>query len=266
MKRVSLPNIFLDIPIAHRGLHSDEVMENSLKSVVNACEKGFNIEIDLHITLDDVIVVCHDYSLKRLAGIDKNIDELTYKELSKIHLVDGSILPTLEEVLLLVNGKVGLCLEIKSKKILRLRIAKVLLKILKHYPYKDKIIIESYNPFLVRYLKMHTSEYAIGQLSSSYVTGINPFFRYLMATLKVCYFSHPDFISYNVMRLNNPYIRKWKNKGLIIFTWTIRNEITYIKSVPLADNIIFERVNIYDIIYKYTLKLENNLNSTMSRE
>ena len=70
IKKVNLNNNFLSVPIAHRGLHSDTVAENSMKSFILAKEKNIAIEIDIHRLADGKFVVFHDKNLKRVAGED----------------------------------------------------------------------------------------------------------------------------------------------------------------------------------------------------
>jgi glycerophosphoryl diester phosphodiesterase len=36
------------------------------------------IELDVHLTKDSQVVVCHDNNLKRLAGVDKKVSDLNY--------------------------------------------------------------------------------------------------------------------------------------------------------------------------------------------
>ena len=55
------------------------------------------------ITKDNKLVVFHDYNLKRMCNVDKNIEDCTYKELLKYNLLDTKYkIPLLEEVLRLL--------------------------------------------------------------------------------------------------------------------------------------------------------------------
>ena len=79
---------FMNRYFAHRGLHNIEkgVPENSLSAFKKAAEKGYGIELDVHITKDDKIVVFHDDDLKRMCGVDKKTDEQTYEYLKTLSL------------------------------------------------------------------------------------------------------------------------------------------------------------------------------------
>ena len=58
--------------IAHRGLHTPDqgVPENSLPAFKAAVELGFGVELDVHITKDDKLVVFHDDTLLRACGVE----------------------------------------------------------------------------------------------------------------------------------------------------------------------------------------------------
>lgn len=69
--------------IAHRGA-SAYAQENSPEALEKAAELGSDmVEVDLRITTDDMPVIAHDDSLKRVYGIDGNISELTLSELQE---------------------------------------------------------------------------------------------------------------------------------------------------------------------------------------
>ena len=48
-----------ETPVAHRGLHSDGIPENSVAAFLRAVEKGYAIETDVHLSKDGVPVVFH---------------------------------------------------------------------------------------------------------------------------------------------------------------------------------------------------------------
>ncbi len=100
-----LDNCFFQNPIAHRGLHDfngkfgKNFSENSISSFKRAMKFGFSIEIDLRMTIDKEIIVFHDRNLKRLIGLDKNVDKTKLSMIKNYKLPDGEKIPTLDEVL-----------------------------------------------------------------------------------------------------------------------------------------------------------------------
>ena len=93
--------------IAHRGLHYN-YLENTLGAFKEAIKNNYIIELDVRLTKDKKVIVFHDNNLFRITGINKNINESTYEELKEIINI-----PTLQEVLNLVSGKVTIIIEIK---------------------------------------------------------------------------------------------------------------------------------------------------------
>ena len=101
------------IIIGHRGVNV-KVFENTVESVKKAIEMKLDmIEIDIQMTKDNIIVVCHDNFLLRLLNQPLFIDQMTYKELQKYKLPNGETIPTLKDIIKLVDGKIVLNIEIK---------------------------------------------------------------------------------------------------------------------------------------------------------
>jgi glycerophosphoryl diester phosphodiesterase len=87
--------------LAHRGLVSEFVPENSLKAFADALHVGADvIETDIQCTSDGIAIIFHDHDLVRMAGIPRKVSESTWKEISVIDIGFGKRIPTLEEALL----------------------------------------------------------------------------------------------------------------------------------------------------------------------
>lgn len=98
--------------IAHRGAHDHAhgVMENTLPAFRLAAKAGcWGIELDVHATADQVLVVNHDPTLKRLWGRDLTIAELSFAELR----AQVPQIPTLAEVVAEFGGQLHLLIELK---------------------------------------------------------------------------------------------------------------------------------------------------------
>ena len=76
----------IDRPIAHRGYHKkeDNIPENSLLAFQRAIDNNLNIELDVQITTDNKVVVFHDQTAKRMAGVDKKIVDMSYEEVKNL--------------------------------------------------------------------------------------------------------------------------------------------------------------------------------------
>lgn len=106
--------------IAHRGF-SDQYPENTLLAFRKAIVAGaWMIETDIRLSCDDVPMIFHDGSLKRVCGTDEGVEDLPCEVLSKIDIssyFDATLpieyLPTLEALLACIHGEIGVILEIK---------------------------------------------------------------------------------------------------------------------------------------------------------
>ena len=86
--------------LAHRGLASEFVPENTLKAFADAIHAGADvIETDVQCTKDGVAIIFHDDDLVRMAGIPKKVSECLWKEISVLDIGFGKRIPTLEEAL-----------------------------------------------------------------------------------------------------------------------------------------------------------------------
>ena len=109
-------SVLRGVHYAHRGLHDNQTdaPENSLKAFQLAVEAGYGIEMDVQLSKDEVPVVFHDETLKRMCGTEGKVWEYTLEELQKMKLADSDeTIPTFQEVLELVGGKVPLIVEYK---------------------------------------------------------------------------------------------------------------------------------------------------------
>jgi glycerophosphoryl diester phosphodiesterase len=102
--------------LAHRGLVSEFVPENTLKAFADALHAGAHvIETDVQCTKDGVAIIFHDDDLIRLAGIPKKISESSWKEISVIDIGFGKRIPSLEQALTdFPNARFNLDIKIKS--------------------------------------------------------------------------------------------------------------------------------------------------------
>lgn len=74
--------------IAHRGLSSFEKENTMAAFIAGGNHTYYGMECDIHVTKDNVIVVCHDSNLERVSGVNLIIEESTYEEIQKVNLYD----------------------------------------------------------------------------------------------------------------------------------------------------------------------------------
>ncbi|MBQ6477613.1 MAG: glycerophosphodiester phosphodiesterase [Bacilli bacterium] len=223
-------------PIAHRGIHNNiDIPENSIKAFSLAITKHCTIELDIHLLKDNEIVVFHDDNLKRMTGIDKDIKNCTYKELSNIKLLNTNYtIPTLKEVLNLVDGKVPIIVELKYDN----KVGKLEKEVVKELDnYSGKFCIQSFHPMIVRWFKKNRPNYLRGLLVPSYGKSIK---RIILASMILKPICSPNFISVDRRRNNKRLLKK----NIETIVWTIKSKKDYEKCVNKYDNLIIDDINI----------------------
>ena len=94
--------------IAHRGA-SEEAPENTLAAFRLGWQQGDACELDVHLSKDGRIMVIHDATTRRTAGVDKPVVEQTLAELQALE----TPIPSLKQVLESLPEKKRLYIEIK---------------------------------------------------------------------------------------------------------------------------------------------------------
>lgn len=176
---------------AHRGA-SGYAPENTMAAFKKGIEMGAKgIELDVHLTKDGHVVVCHDANIKRTSNGEGLIMDMTLEELRKFDFgswmspeFEGEKAPTLEEVLELIKDWDGILnIEIKATPRQYLPgIEKAIVDLVNKYSMVDKIIISSFNHYSLVELKKIAPEFKTAILYSElmyepwkYVKNINAF-------------------------------------------------------------------------------------------
>jgi len=210
---------------AHRGLWDENMPENSLSAFQAAVDAGYGIELDVHLTKDGHLVVHHDDSTKRLCGVDYVISQTDLQTLRTCQLHDsGETIPTFDEVLEVVDGKVPLMVEVKVEKNVD-AVCSTLWERLKAYD--GPLCMESFDPRAVSWFRKNAPQVIRGQLAFNHTRvqrGATPAKRRLnlfIASMFQNVIARPDFISYeaatesphsvpmNIIRLFRPHMACW---------------------------------------------------------
>lgn len=86
------------VPFAHRG-GSSSLPENSLAAFRAAVELGYRyLETDVHLTRDGSLVAFHDSNLQRTCGVNREISDMTLKEVRSARIAGREPIPLLEEL------------------------------------------------------------------------------------------------------------------------------------------------------------------------
>ena len=213
---------------AHRGLHSEGVPENSMAAFRAALEGGYGIELDIHLMKDGNLAVIHDASLKRTAGADVQIEDLTAEDLENYRLegTDEKI-PLFKDVMALYEGKAPMIVEVKPMNINHDILAEAACEILKDY--KGVYCMESFDPRCVRWLRKNRPEIIRGQLTENFVANddkLHPAIRFLLTHNLMNFGTVPDFVAYKFADRKDSFTTTlcrnvWDIQGV---SWTIRSQ------------------------------------------
>jgi len=225
--------------IGHRGASSDSP-ENTLKAFQKAIEYKANyIEFDLFKSKDGVLVVTHDPELSRLTGHSGFVEDLTLEELKTLDFGEGEKIPTLEDVIYLTKGKIGLCVEVIST-----NMGKKLVQLLRESDLIENTIISSFN---FKELKK--------------IQKLEPNFKFA------------SLIPYNVRVDNNPKWKKWKTKKKAIDR-AAKNNFSFIHPhYVIVDKQLIDyshhqnlKVNVYTVDVKPAIKrlIKNGVDGIMT--
>ena len=231
---------------AHRGYHDKPTIpENSIAAFCRAVSCGFGAELDVHLLRDGRLAVIHDSSLKRTAGVDVAVEDLTAEELEKYRL-EGTQehIPLLEEVLALFEDKTPLVVELKSERGNYNALAAATVAVLDQY--RVRCCVESFDPRCLRWLRKNRPEIVRGQLSQQFLRhgdtgGQSAFTLFALANLLMNFLTVPDFIAYRFEDRRSLSLR-WCRRiyGVQEFSWTItdRQQMSVIEedsSVPIFE-------------------------------
>lgn len=244
--------------IAHRGYFNNEkgIVENTKTAFLLAINKGFNIETDISLTLDNQIVVYHDSDFKRLFNLDKKISELTLKEIKELRYENSSDeVLEFKEFLDLIDGKTGLLIEFKSQSTKRdIILCEKAMEILKDY--KGRYALQSFQPLIVSYFKKNYPFIPRGQLFMKFnlkeeaknargkgfkgVVGVVT--KWMFNNKLTNLISRPMFIDHS--HHNIDFIAKLVHLFVPLIVYTVVDEETFNRLNKKVDNIIFENLEI----------------------
>jgi glycerophosphoryl diester phosphodiesterase len=209
--------------IGHRGAAGYEP-ENTLRSFRKAIElKADMVELDVHVCSSGEVVVIHDDTVDRTTdGIGK-VCELTLGELKRLDAGSGERIPTLEEVIRLIDGAASINIELKGQGTAE-PVHKLTHGFLDEGWKKKDFLISSFNVEELAAF-MNLSEIRIGLLYVQYNESI------LDTADQINAFSLNPYYK----GINRNFINNTHNKGLKVYPWTVNDpsEIAVMKALNI---------------------------------
>ena len=217
--------------IGHRG-SKGYVAENTLESIKHAILLGVNgIEIDVFKCLSGELVLSHENNLKRLTGKSGQLEKLTLGELKKFLVVGKYKIPTLTDVLQTIETPLFVNIELKGLNTAQAT-SKIITNLSKSTSWRlENFIISSFNWNELEQFRSIDKNTPVGVLLSNSMS-INEAIEFGKKINAQAI--HPNF-----KLLNEKTVKKIKNNGFKIYTWTVnsKDDINYMKKLKV-DGII----------------------------
>ena len=231
--------------LAHRGLsqHRDDVDENTLEAFSEALEHGAtHLESDIQATKDGVAVLFHDSDLNRVAGIDKQVSELSFDEIKQLKLSSGGSIPSLEEALKhFPNGRFNL--DLKTAAAVS-PTADVLERLAAH----QRVLLSSFNYRTRQLILEKTSRLTASSADASTflrMYGANLLASPLLKAIKRDFHALQIPVSRSILRFASPrFTRAIRNLGLQLHYWTINDPEEMQRLSQFATGIVTDRVDL----------------------
>ena len=211
------------VNIAHRGASGD-FTENTLQAFEEAIDRGCNaIEFDVQ-SIGNRFRIFHDLNFHRMFGIDVETSKISEDEVSKLVYPNLEKLPTLQQALGCINGRVDVNVEIKSNSV-AVNIANIAESYLEKPEWKNKsITLSCFSLATINTLYRFRKKVKLSYLLYDQYCNLEEIKR-----LK------NDYIKYNIHSLNLPLesiskqiIEYCNDNNIRIYVYTV-NEIKQIR-------------------------------------
>lgn len=209
------------IVIGHRGA-AGHYPENTIISFQRAIEMGADaIEFDVHLSKDNVLVVCHDESIDRTTDGKGLIKDLTYQELGQFNAanlyrdMEHQLIPSLDQVMELAkDSNIMVNIELKSGVVLYPLIEEKVAEAIEKFDMVENTIVSSFNHYSLLSIKKINPRIKIGLL---YMAGLVEPWHY--AARIGAEAIHPLF--FNIV----PQVMSGcKESGIMVNPFTVNNE------------------------------------------
>lgn len=204
---------------AHRGAMAYAPM-NTIPAFELAVEQGADgIEFDVWLSLDDVPVVIHDFELEKSTDGEGRVGSTAFEELRELDAGSwydeqyaGERIPTLDEVFEAVGQKVLLNIEVKSTTFRADHIVDAILGRIRAHGMSDRVLVSSFNPFVLRKMKLEAPEIPLGFLQHADM----PFYMGWILLRTPYETEHP-----HKTQITQGWVNKAKRRGRYLNTWTV---------------------------------------------
>jgi glycerophosphoryl diester phosphodiesterase len=223
-------------PYAHRGLHSSGAPENSRAAFAAAIARGHGIELDVQASRGGFPFVFHDETLDRLTDEHGPVGAREAEDVERIRLKGSSeTIPSLDDVLQLVAGRVPILIEVKARgpawHRLCYGVAGSLLR------YSGPAAVMSFDPRVGAWFARHHPATVRGLVVTAQGKARS---RGWAERLYSVWRATPQFVASDIRDLPSRFAARLRARGMPVLTWTCRGEGDRATAALYADQIIYE--------------------------
>ena len=199
---------------AHRG-GAWKAPENTISALQYTIDSGADYaEIDVQETKDGELILLHDDSLKRTAGVKKNVWDMTLKQVEKLDAgasfhkkFRGEKIPEFTEVLKFCKGRLDLNIEIKYNGKNKGIVNKVVRAIKENY-FEDHCVVTSMNYQFLKQIKKTAPEIRTGYIMTMTYGGVQGM-------------EAADFFSVKHTYVDEKFVTQAHALGKEVHVWTV---------------------------------------------
>lgn len=217
---------------AHRG-GAWKAPENTISALQYTIDSGADYaEIDVQETKDGELILLHDDSLKRTAGVKKNVWDMTLKQIEKLDAgasfhkkFRGEKIPEFTEVLKFCKGRLDLNIEIKYNGKNKGIVNKVV-RAIKENHFEDHCVVTSMNYQFLKQIKKIAPEIRTGYIMTMTYGGVQGM-------------EAADFFSVKHTYVDEKFVTQAHALGKEVHVWTVNYKGDAKRMLDIgADNII----------------------------
>ncbi len=202
------------LKIGHRGAKA-YATENTLPSIEKALELGVDgIEIDVHKCASGELIVFHDFTLDRMTNGSGEVSKFSLSQLKSLFVNNHNRIPTLDEVLNLINKRCILNIEPKGSNTARSTMELINRFIENHGWNIDQFLISSFQQKELETAHQISPGVKLGVLTKASVSEAITFAKTINA-----YAIHP-----NIALLTKANVQKAQKEGFKVISWTVNEK------------------------------------------
>lgn len=214
--------------IAHRGIYDNQrLYENTIGAIEKAIKENIPVFLDISLLKDENLICFNDSTLTRLLHVEEKTKDVT---LNDINYYSKIKIPTLEEALVLIRGRVPVILNIRSESKKHF-IENKILSMIKNYP--GEICIQSTNLGFLKYIQKNNKNIKIG-----YLVNKSNYYKFFI-------FNKFDYVCIDSLLISDRQARKLRESYFLVGL-NIKDKNHYLKKSNCYDAYVCD--NVLDII------------------